>query len=431
MKGKRFLFLSCAFLFLGFAGGELYARNLSLDAAVALVLEQSNDIKKAEANVRKMQATLDGVHANRLPKADATAAYMHLAPISGFSNGVMFGTNYSPNPMLPDNVGSIGVSVSQPIYTFGKIGFAVDMARNGLRIAQSSRRLAEIEMGAAAVQLYWSARMTDELVKIAEKALRNTKDAQSKLTATGRANRSNLVKISADVASREIDLSDAKFNRDSAHRMLKAYAGIEDNESLVLTSDFPNDFQIAKAKEIQPLEWSIFESQAKMHDAEKWQNYMGWMPSLVAMGEYKYQTAATEAKALGDRYTQSASAGIALTVPLFDGGAKRAAATGAAMAAIAAREDLDKSRRLKTAEYADLIQKHNHLVKQLKDLLNARELTDKAYQLSRDRFLAGQTSATELSDVERASAQMDMVVINAKLQILITEENIKKYETTK
>ena len=99
------------------------------------------------------------------------------------------------------------------------------------------------------------------------------------------------------------------------------------------------------------------------------------------------------------------------------------------MAAVSAREDLDKSRKVKSAEYGDLIQKYDHLRGQLKDLLVARDLSEKAYNLSKARFLAGQTSATELSDVERAQAQMEMAVFNAKLQILTTAESIKKYET--
>jgi multidrug efflux system outer membrane protein len=131
---------------------------------------------------------------------------------------------------------------------------------------------------------------------------------------------------------------------------------------------------------------------------------------------------------LGGLSRKSANVGVSITVPLFDAGAKMAQATASAMNAVSAREDLDKSRKLKTAEYADLIQKHAHLRHTLDETMKAKELAQKAYDLSKSRFLAGQTSATELSDVERALAQMEMAVFNAKLQILTTEENIRKYE---
>jgi multidrug efflux system outer membrane protein len=415
------LFFAGVFLALSAAAN---ARNLSLDDAVGLVMAESQDIKKAAANVEKMDAILWSAAAARWPKVDAQAAYqtnMFGLPIQASASASV--------PGSIDNIGTAGVSASMPIWTFGKIGLAVDMARNGLKIAETSKRLSEIEMRSAAVSLYWSAKMADELVKIAEKSLKNTRSALNQLTATGRANRSNLVKISADVAARGIDLENAKFSRDSAFRMLKVYAGIDDSEPLALISDFPDGFAARRAGEIAPLEWEIFDLQAKTYDSEKWQHYVGYLPTIAANAGYNYITLAADFSNLGDISMKSANIGVSISMSLFDAGAKAAQATASAMSAISAREDLDKSRKLKTAEYADLIQKHAHLVQTLKDTVKAKDLAQKAYDLSKSRFLAGQTSATELSDVDRALVQMEMAILNSKMQILTTEESIRKYET--
>jgi outer membrane protein TolC len=417
------------FIFLGLfiaQFGDGFARSLGVDEAIGLVLEESQDIRKAEANVRRMDAILTAAAAARWPKLDATASYQTNAfglPIQASASASV--------PAAIDNIGALGVSASMPIYSFGKIGYALDMARGGVEIAKKSRELAEIETRAAAVQLYWTAKVTDESVRVAEKSLKNTKNAQRQLTATGRANRSNLVKIAADVAAREIDLENAKFNRDSAHRMLKVYAGIGEYEPMVLTSDFPNSFAAKTKKEINPLEWHIYELQAKIADAEKRQNYAGYLPTIAATGSYNYLRLSDSLENIGSFYPalKSSNVGISVTMPLFDAGARMAQATASAMNAISAREDLDKSRKIKTAEYNELIQKHAHLRQSLKDILRAKDLAEKAYDLSKSRFLAGQTSATELSDVERTMSQMEMAVFNAKLQILTTEESIRKYET--
>jgi outer membrane protein TolC len=432
MKANKILFA-----FLGLvASAPAFARNLSVDRAIDLVLVQSQDIKKAEANIKKMQATADSVNSRRLFQVEATATYAYSPDVADLNiwggtnmTGALQSGGLGSSMVRIPHIGTAGISATQTIYTFGKIGYALDMVEKSVELAKTSRRLAEIEMRAAAVQLYWSAKMTDELVKIAEKSLKNTNEAKRKLTSTGRANRSNLVKISADVASREIDLSNAKFNRDSAHRMLKAYAGIDDGESLVLVSDFPDRFETKQAKEIKPLEWDIYSKQAEIFDAEKMKSYMNWLPSIAAFGKYDYQTFSMDgANKLTDLYRHSASVGLSISVPLTDWGVARHVATESAMSAAAVSEDLDKSRMLKSAEYADLIQKYGHLRGLLKDLLEAKDLADKAYKLSVDRFLAGQTSATELSDVERASAQAEAAVFNAKLQLLTTAESIRKYE---
>ena len=61
------------------------------------------------------------------------------------------------------------------------------------------------------------------------------------------------------------------------------------------------------------------------------------------------------------------------------------------------------------------------------DKLNeAHSLAQKAYDVSVNRFAAGQTSATELSDVSSALYRMDMALLNAKYNILMSKESVKK-----
>ena len=413
------------------------ARNISLDDAVSLVLADSHDIKKAAANVERMEAAMAGLNSRRLVQVDAKASYIKQPNLGNWSpypgqniSNVNTGTG-GAKPII-ETIATAGLAASQPIYSFGKIGYALDMARRGVDIAKTSRRLAETEMRVAANALYWSAKYADELAAIAGKSLAQTKSARTKLTATGRANRSNLVKISADVAAREIDLADALFRRDSAHRMLKAYAGIDEAESIVLTTRFPDKFGAIEKGEPNPPEWEIVDATARLYDAEKRKNYANMLPTIAAFGQYDYNTFAGNLGRqfeLADLYQHSIQFGINISMSIFDWGIARHAATESAMQAESARLDLDKSRIVKTAEYNDLLEKHVHLKRQLADTIRAKELAEKAYNLSRDRFLAGQTSATELSDVERSLATMETAIIGIKLQILTAESDAERYKS--
>jgi outer membrane protein TolC len=62
----------------------------------------------------------------------------------------------------------------------------------------------------------------------------------------------------------------------------------------------------------------------------------------------------------------------------------------------------------------------------LDKLYEAHALAQKAYDVSVNRFAAGQTSAIELSDVSSALYQMDMAVLSAKYNILMAKESVKK-----
>jgi outer membrane protein TolC len=113
-------------------------------------------------------------------------------------------------------------------------------------------------------------------------------------------------------------------------------------------------------------------------------------------------------------------------MPLFSGGLHSANATIEAMNAEIARQDLDKSKKLKTQEYNTAVNKYKHLCDDLGKLNNAHDLAQKAYDVSASRFASGQTSAIELSDVSGALYQMDIAVLNAKYNILMSAESIKR-----
>ena len=413
------------------------ALDLSLNDAIEKIVAESNDLKTAEANVKKAKAQLRAVNANRWMSIDGTVSYMNLVDPTHPTDsqgvripsdiGAILG-NVLPISEIPDNIFSAGVQITQPIYTFGKIGNAVDAVHDAIDISQSAKELTKREVKYAAANLYWTAKMTDEIVAASEKNLNNARAARKKLTAAGRANRSNLIKIESDIAAKEIDLSDAEFNRDTAYRMLKIMAGIDETEDVVLIDEFPNKFEPLEATELKSNpEWDIYQKQIKMYESNASSKRSGMLPTLAAVGSYSYYSMGTDVGNMFDRKgDQAAYWGLALKVPLFNGGIHSANATIEAMNAEAARQDLDKSKKLKTEEYNTAVKKYKHLCDNLGKLNEAHNLAQKAYDVSVNRFAAGQTSAIELSDVSGALYHMDMAVLNAKYNIVMAKESVKK-----
>jgi len=417
------------------------AMDLSLDTAVEMVLRESQDLKKAEANVKKAQAQLDSVNANRWFKIDGQAMYMNMINVENPSkaNGITLPSsigalidqslaNQDVYLEIPDNMFTVGVSASQPIYTFGKIGNAVKSVKSAIKMSEASREMVRREVKYSATDLYWTAKMTDDMVKIAKSDLQAARNARSSLGAAGRASRSNLVKIESDIATKEINLSNAEFNRDTAHRMLKILAGIDADEEITLTDDFPKSFPALDAGELKSTpEWEALAEQVQMYESKAKSARAEYLPTLAATASYNYFAMGNEFDTMFDKKgSQSAYWGVALQMPLFSGGLHRANATIDAMDAVAARQDLDKSKKLKTEEYDNAIKKYNHLRGNLATLENARNLAAKAYQFSTERFAAGQTSAVELAEVSAGLYQLDTALLNAKYNILMSAESIKK-----
>ncbi len=432
---KLFYVLFCSLMVIPNA----FALDLSFDEAVDKIVAESNDIKKADANIKKAQAQLKSVNANRWMSIEGTATYMNLIdpknPTS--SKGVELPSEIGallnkslPLPLseIPDNMFSAGVQVTQPIYTFGKIGNAVDAMHDAIDMSKSAKDLTTREVKYAAANLYWTAKMTDEIVAASQRNLDNARAAKKKLTAAGRANRSNLIKIESDIATKEINLSDAMFDRDTAYNMLKIMAGIDESEEVVLTDNFPDKFEELNAKELKSNpQWDIYQKQVKMYESNASSKRAGAYPTLAAVGSYSYYALGTDAGNMFDKEgAQSAYWGVALKVPLFSGGLHSANATIEAMNAEAAHQELEKSKKLTRHEYNTAVKKYKHLCEDLDKLNHAHDLAQKAYDVSANRFAAGQTSAIELSDVSGALYQMDMAVLSAKYNILMAGESVKK-----
>lgn len=422
-----------------FTNGAM-AMDLSLNDAVEKIMAESNDIKKAEANVKKAKASLDAVNANRWVNINANASYMNMVDVEHPTSdngiklppelgGVLQSMGRDPSGIeIPDNLFMAGVSITQPIYTFGKIGNAVDSVRSAVKMSKTNRELTKREVAYSAADLYWTAKMTDEIVKLAKKDLDNARVAKSKLTATGRANRGNLVKIETDIASKEINLSDAEFNRDTAHRMLKIFAGLDMDEELNLTDNFPNQFPGMAQKKLESSpQLNVLKEQVKMYEAKASSQRANGNPTLAAVGAYNYTTMGNDFQdVFGKKGSQSAYWGLSLQVPIFTGGLNRANGTVDAMNAEAARQDLDKATKVTTEQYNTAIRQYNHLRNNLSNMQNARDLAAKAYQFSQARFGSGQTSAVELAEVASGLYQLDIALLNAKYRILMSAESVKK-----
>lgn len=417
------------------------ALDLSLSNAVDMIVSESHDLKKADANLKQAEAQLDAANANRWFKLEGSASYMNMVNVENPSEAQLINLppelgglisdslkDQAVSFEIPDNIFQAGVSLTQPIYTFGKIGNAVNSVKSAIKMSKASKEMVLREVKYAAADLYWTAKMTDEIVKLSETDLKNARSAKQKLTSAGRANRSNLLKIESDIATKEINVSDAKFNRDTAYRMLKIMAGIDLSEDLVLTDGFPKKFDVLNAGELKSTpQWDILGEQVNMYEDLARSKRAGAYPTLAATASYSYSALSGDVGHLFDKSgSQSAYWGLALQVPIFSGGINRANATIEAMNAAAATQELEKSKKLTTEQYDNAIKQYNHLRGNLSTLTKARDLAAKTYNLSQNRFGAGQTSAVELADVAAGLYQLDIALLNTKYKILMSAESVKK-----
>ncbi|MCL2388854.1 MAG: TolC family protein [Elusimicrobia bacterium] len=417
------------FLLLALCVPSLGAMELSFSRAIEMIEAQSEDLQIAELNIERAQAGLSAIQGGRRPSLTLSASYMNLIDVERPGSTTVIDIPGFGGFEMPNNIGMAGASLAVPLYTFGRISNAAESARQAIEAAKSGTYLARREIRAAAAQIYWTARLTDEIVIITQRDLESSRNAQRHLERVGRAGRANLVRIQADIAAKEVALFDAQFNRDSAHRLLKVMAGIDENVNLILTDAFPNTFtplNVPQTLETNP-RWELLEAQISMHESAARGRRSERNPILVATASYNYMAAHTNARLWDGFDNQSANVGVALQIPLLDGGISRANARAETLAADALRQELQKSQRLMRNQYRDALLNHERLRGNLNNRLQARDLIARSVQMSQDRLFAGQTNAVELSDAQSSLLQMDMLLLNTKFNILMAEETVRKF----
>ena len=160
---------------------DAIALDLSLSQATEKILAKSEDLKKADANVKKAEASLDAANANRWFNIEGSATYMNLVNVADPTKAygvdlppklggliTQFTGKQTDHLDIPDNIFMAGVSVTQPIYTFGKIGNAVEGVRSAIKMSEAGREITRREVKYAAANVYWTAKMTDEIEKISK-----------------------------------------------------------------------------------------------------------------------------------------------------------------------------------------------------------------------------------------------------------------------
>ena len=85
-KCKTISMVAC--LCAGICVSPAYSLDLSLNDAIAKIEHESHDLKKAQANVSKAEASLDAANASRWFSIDGTASYMNMVNIENPSESM-------------------------------------------------------------------------------------------------------------------------------------------------------------------------------------------------------------------------------------------------------------------------------------------------------------------------------------------------------
>ncbi len=218
---------------------QVHSQTLGLEQVIREVCTNSDSVKMMKQSVIKADQMVRENWANALPYVSATGAYVHTygSPFGSMGGGGSSGSSrplakeastFTPTdsammaallsvaPMLKSfsdisspvnsNVYSAGISFSQPIYTFGKVGSAITVANDFNKSAKCSyaRNMQTLQLGA--LDIFFGTVMLQKRAEIAGHSFDRKKELNSFLERNfrnGSGSKAQVLKTRADVADQD------------------------------------------------------------------------------------------------------------------------------------------------------------------------------------------------------------------------------------
>ena len=378
------------------AAPEAAAMDIDFKGAVTTAIQNNRDITIAELKLREAESDVSAAAAKKNPSV--SYSWQKNQYSSDSKTALQTGTNHGY---------SQEISVSWPIWTFGKVEGAIDAARYQKNIADLNVYKTEADTKLAAVQAYYQYL---EAIKLAEVQAQSVTDYASHLNNVQQQFDAGIV-AKLDVLSSNVSLANAKQKsiaadntRDVAEANLNNIMRVPMNTTLnPLDKNFPQpEFDLTMEQAIliaQKYRWELVEADygVKAAEASLRSAKAGYLPTVSVGGGYSWKEASVTAV---DKDDWAVKGGLSWS--LWDGGATQASVKKADAAVKTAQETL-----LQAREKIELEVRQDYLnVLSYKEQIRAAEASvaqaEEAYKIATVRYSSGVGINLDVLDAELA-----------------------------
>lgn len=372
-----------------------------------------NQIEQAEIRIKQARSYMFPTL-----KASATWSKMYILPEKRLPGGI------------ETRQGEI--SLTQPIYTFGRLSSGVKLAKLSNEITNNSAKATVAEVVKTAKQLYYSAAYNKNVLKIAQESLANAnsnKSALNERVSFGRINQNDNLKMQADVASRKPLLHEATKGYERSLQDLSSFLDISVEEiknidaNLVETSrdpllEKPVDSFVDVANAV---------NQQKLAAAQEELAKDDYMPTLSAFASYAPTNANLSVP--GVLLTDTARIGLRLDFDLPLGGTKVQERKIRTFDRTNSELNLRRIRRETAKEQSSLIQQYSTLEEKDKSIKEAVRLAERSYKVALQSFRNGSVSQLQLNDSELLLTNNKIAQAQNLLQMKLIKTELERLQT--
>lgn len=398
---------------------------LSMEQCRDMALTASEEIKQADNRLR--QAELDDKIAAtaRLPKIEGSATGAYVLPdieMTGMELA-MRGTYMA------------GLTLTQPIYTGGKISAGRQMARLGRQIADQQLRMTRMDVLVDADNAYWSYIAVRRKVRMLESystQMDTIYKQTSSAVAAGMAIENDLLRIEAKRTEIEYQLQRARNGADLCRMALCNVIGapldtaIEPTDTTFnIESPTAMSLDIARRPEVGLLEKQIDVNMQRIRDARsEMLPTVGLSAGYSYYGNIKLNGFADMGNGTTVPYTQEfrddiGIAMLAVKIPIFHWGESRKKMHKARYELDNSQLELQRNMRLMSIEALQAVQNVEDGYRMIHTAESGLRQAEENLRVMRNRYAAAMSPLTDLLDAQSQWQQAQSNLIEAQTQYMI------------
>ncbi len=325
-----------------------------------------------------------------------------------------------------------GASISQTLFTFGKISNAIKAAKKAVEASRFSKEETSQEIIYNAKLAYYNTYLAKRILEVAQESYENAKENKKILTgrtSKGRASKYDNIKTSSDIASRIPVVSNARADFVSALESLKVIVDAEKGSTVELIEGFTEEYP---SFDREYLAFSLYNNQPAIKalaEEIKEKTFLvkskraETLPEVSTFATWNHKGTGNDYYVGGDNLDDYGVAGFKISIPIWLGGLTREALSQARIDKNDAELNFSKGCK----DYLLLLDKSINEYEEYKKTLKANEeavrWAKESFEYSQELFSSGQVSITDLNDAELqlTNAKMNKETTLFNLSIILAK----------
>lgn len=420
MHIKKYL-ITILCLTLGILTQEIVAqeKNISLDEAKKMALENNNTIKKAQQNIEAANAANASANAANKPSINASAVGLYLA--------------HPLNTLLPEFTLNNTLGLTQVVYAGGKIYNAKKLTSSLVELQNQQKVLTTSEVLLKTETAYWQLVSVNEKKIVAQEYIKLLNALYTDLDNAFKAGliyKNDVLTVQVQLNEAELNLTKVNDGFTMAKLNLAQIIGQKDT-NFVVADKTSNDFtaglatNFSEASENRPeiamlkKAVEVQEFQGKILEADRY-------PSMALSANGIYAVGEKVNFSNGKNDLASFYGLVSINVPVFDWGGRKQKVKEQNFKTEAQKLELIEAKEQITLEI-------QNAYLQLNQSIQRTELTKKSFQqaeenlrLNNDRFKAGTVVGKDVLEAQVLWQQAYSDIIDAKVEFKLNEAKYKK-----